>query len=284
MAAEAVDMAVDMAADTVEPDAGPVPCALSQMRQALQEPELAAFDRVGVSHIEGLLGRAQPLTGPARERLLQRGQAALEHLQARRRAALERAERAVERLEEFELDPHGHARQALKRHDLAAVQRLSRRFPQTSVRQRDRVRKRWEAALDAEVEKRGLSCPGTIEAPSAAAIHRAATLEKAIALYRDAMAAAAAELAVARAIKSMPLEAGRYHAGSVATRALRQMQAVPPYLRAQLARVEMLGLLHGYGQSALRAERKPAKTRSGRPRRKPSNGKTANSRRRKTAS
>lgn len=264
--------------------------ALAQLHARLQRDELTAFDPVGASHIARLLDRAASLGGPATEHLLHRAELALGQLQDQHAVARQRAERAVARLAANELDPHGWAQRALDRGDLSTVHRLSRRLPQTSIRLRDQVRKHWEAALDAEVEKRGLSCPGTLEAPSPAAIHRAATLDKAIALYRDAMAAATAELAVARAVKAIPPQAGRYHAGSVATRALRAMQGVPPYLRAQLARTEMLGLLQGYGQSALRADQKPTKKRGARRRpratsgTRPQQGKTAGPRRRRTGS
>lgn len=220
----------------------------------LRDGGLPGLDAVGVAHVERLLERAAGLSGSARERLIARAVAYLETLEVRKDVARRRAEGEVERLERLELDPHGRARAALERGDLLSIRRMARRLPQTEVRLRDKVRKQWEVALDAEVEKRGLSSPGLIDAPSPGDLERAATLDKAVALYRDAMAAAAAELAIARAVQTLPVEAGRYHAGSVATRALQAMQDAQPYLRAQLARLETLSLLKEYGEAALRAE------------------------------
>ena len=134
---------------------------------------------------------------------------------------------------------------------LRELQRLCRRrhrYGRGAWTRRSRARR---AELEARAAARGITSPGTLEAPSAELL--AATL------YRDAVAGANASLVVARAVAVRPEHAGHYNPVRVASRALEALSDHPAYLRAQLARLEVVALLQ---------ELKTAGNR-GRPQRRP---------------
>lgn len=213
------------------------------------------FDAVGVGHVDRLQRRAEALPERARERLLGRALTYLTQLEGRYEQAGQRARDDLERLERLGLDGGGRISAAYASSDFAGVRRAARRRPWTGPRVRDEVRDRWEQHVGEEVERRGISSPGTLDAPDLSAPDPVYTLELSMALYRDAAAGAQASMAIARAVDALPAEAGRYHATTVATRALQAMQAAPHYLKAQLARIEVADLIEQYAA----APAKPAK-------------------------
>lgn len=261
---------------------------MSDLRQTLQARSEALcerggerFDGVGMRHVQRLCERAATLPEAAETHLLTRALRYLEQLEQHFDAESERTAGELERLRALGLDGEGALGRAYRDADFTTVHRVARRHPWSRPRAREAVRQRWEASVDAEAEKRGLSSPGLIEVaappaqregtdaggvpgkPAAASIPAprdpGATVALAMAIYRDAAAATSAKLAIRRARRSLPPEAGRYHAASVATHALQALQITPGYLEAQLARLEVAALLEAFGAPPPAPPRKRAR-------------------------
>lgn len=236
-----------------------LPDHFSNKLQALREAGAEQFDPVGLDHAERLMQRAMDLTGGAATRLASRANKYLAGYEIRFNEAHVRARAHARRLEQFSLLPSGKPAHLLNSGNFPRLQQLARRNPERSLRLRQELQQGWHEALDAEAEKRGLTSPGMIDAPSLDACAEddpdtpdvSETIEIALALYRDAASATHAALSIAKAVDALPVEAGRYHATTVATRALQAMQNAPQYLHAQLQRLEVLALLEQFGASAL---------------------------------
>lgn len=228
---------------------------------ALCEAGAAAFDPVAISHVQRLTARAEQLAGPGQDHLLARALVSLQTLQERYETSRRRALQDVERLDRLGHAASEPARAAFSKGDLSRVRRIARRHPETEPRLRDQLLKRWEQSLDDELEKRGLSSPGTIDAPDP---NEPAAVNLALALYRDAAASTDAALTIARAVKTLPPEPGRYHAGTVATHVLLALRASPHYLHALLERLEVVASLER-GEPETQT---PANVRSGKRRKR----------------
>ena len=228
---------------------------------ALGHEGAEAIDPVGMLHAKKLLQRAQMLPQGAQHILLTRLSEYLERLQAGIVLEHEQAQQHAARLRELGFLPPPHARALLSEGKYQRLRQLARRYPDEASPLRKNLRASWRAGLDAEVEKRGLSSPGTLDAPIDDELQAQDLGELASALYRDAATSALAALTIAKAIDSLPEDAGRYHAASVATRALQTMQAAPGYLKAQLERLECLAAMQALAISSAPQDSQPQQSK-----------------------
>lgn len=221
---------------------------LAQRVSGLREAGGEAFDPVGLSHVERLARRAEGVGGAGGQHLARRALAALERIHSRYDASRRQALLDLERLDRLGLDPSDTARSAFQRGDLTRVRRIARRRPQTEPRLRDQLHRQWQTALGDEVERRGISSPGTILAPGATDldVQEPSALELAVALYRNTAASTDAARTIEHALSTLPEQAGPYHSGTIAARTLQAMQAAPPYLHSQLARLEVFAALEDF--------------------------------------
>lgn len=197
---------------------------------------LAAFDRPRVRFVERLLERAQAGPEAATERLLARATARLDALEADFERHREAAEGELERLESVGADRAGLARAAFERHAFREVRRQARRHPERAPRAA-----RSLGAAHARRLHQQLSERAPIEAAHAPV--EGELLEVAQALYRERSADAVAQRTLADARRSLPEEAGPYHALTVAARALGALeQADRSLLRAWIHRLRDLEL------------------------------------------
>lgn len=214
--------------------------------QTLQQEQAASeIDPVGVEHLRRLARRAEQLLESCERaglRLWQRTHSQLDDFETRLQAAQTRAEQDVLRLQGLGLLQPGAGPRALKQGHFLRVHQLGRRYPGQEPRLREQLRAKWRSTLAAEAAKRGIFAI-TDEADPKIAPGGAAL---AAALYRDAATSVHATMTVVRALDDLPEEAGRYHAPTVATRALQTMQGAPPYMKAQLDHLAALAVLDTY--------------------------------------
>lgn len=209
---------------------------------------------VGLDHIRRLARRAEGLRRSSEHAstwLWKRVWNTIQAYEAQLADAQTTALARAERLQYLGILSPSEAEQALVEGRWLRVGQLARRFPEQEPRLREQLGARWQAALDSEATKRGLVTPeadsstagtSTPTSTGATANHLAA------ALYQDAADAVQAAMTIARAVDDLPEEAGRYHAPTVAARALQAMQGVPVYLKAQLNRLATLSVLESYYQ------------------------------------
>ncbi len=90
----------------------------------------------------------------------------------------------------------------------------------------------------------GRTLPGAAGTLTGYPAPKLSPLDLAAAIYRDAAADASTRMVIAQATSDLPQHAGRYHAPSVAARALEALdELAPAYLRVQVARLEAIGAL-----------------------------------------
>ena len=236
------------------PPTEPVPTPTAESRafaarlRALQTKMAQRFDPVAFDHAERLGLRAHKLAeqhAAAGARLWARANIYLDDYEARFSAARARALQDAKRLVRLGLLRPQQARRGLEHGQLLRLRQLARRYPTQEKRLREQVYGQWQNAVCAEAQRRGLLSPPP-DQESEAEAPKGDAVELAAALYRDAVGSLEASRAIARALEQIPIEAGRYHATTVATRALKAMQTAPPYLKAQLSRLEGLALLTSY--------------------------------------
>lgn len=224
--------------------------AFAARLRGLQAKMAHRFDPVAFDHAERLgrrahaLGSSHPAAGA---RLWVRANQYLDDFESRFSASRARALQDAKRLVKLGLLRPPQARRGLEQGLWLRLRQLARRYPSQEQRTRERVYNDWQGSVAAEAERRGLlsPLPDAAEAPDLETPRRDPA-GLATALYHDAVSSLQARLAIARAVEQLPVEAGRYHATSVATRALQAMQGAPPYLKAQLSRLESLALLTSY--------------------------------------
>jgi len=231
---------------------------------ALCDEGAERVDPVGMQHAKRLVQRVQLLSGAGQDFLCRRLHDYLLRLQQRIDAEREQAEQHADRLCSLSLVAPSQAKALMAEGNFQRLRQLARRYPEQAPRLREQLRAQWRASLDAEAERRGLSSPGTLDAPTDDDQQLHSPAELASALYRDTATSALAALTIAKAVSALPEGAGRYHAATVATRALQAMQVAPSYLKAQLERLECLAAMDALEPAAELAaqETRGAKRRS----------------------
>lgn len=230
--------------------------ALRASHQKMAGGREQAIDPVGLAHAGRLIERAESLpTGP-RERLLVRAGEALARVRARAESAHRSAGERIDALERegFEVTA---LRARLARGETLAVERAHRlrSVLGREVRRRDPA---LEARLASIARRAGVDAGPDLTPEALAAI--------AGRLYRKAAAEASTGLLIERALRNRPVDAGRYHTGSVAASILLALRdASPVYMRAQLARLELAAEIRRFVAAfEPLPEPKPAASRGGR--------------------
>jgi hypothetical protein len=204
--------------------------SLAERIEALAASPLARLDPLGVDLVTKLHARASAAPEAVRERLSARIEAQLIALDARASAARERAVQAIEAVERDGVSA-ALARTRLGRGDAIGARRTALRLAIRPMPERT-----GEAALRERLTRfaagLGVSLRGTEKIPATRLANR---------LFRIASSAPQAERVVELAQAARPEGAGRYHTDTVAADILAMMHALSPaYLRAQVARLEML--------------------------------------------
>lgn len=182
---------------------------------------LERFDPGAVALVRTLVARARRSEGEAAARIARLAEDRLARALARRADDVARLTKALEELGENR-DAY---REALERGEPLTVARAIRRVRKGGRRLIGTPRPERDAVKE-PAEPR--AAPSSI-APPPASLQR----------YRQVAAEVEADLALARAKRSVPEVAGRYHGGVVAAEALETMERVGRgYLVAQLARFE----------------------------------------------
>lgn len=210
--------------------------ALAQLEarlDSLTRSGAAAWDGPGVQLVRRLLDAAAGAEGELCAHLAERAGRHLERLAQAFSGGRTQAEAGLQELLDLGVPDAPRLRAKLESGELLELQRLRRRHRRRSTAEPSLANRRDE--LEARATARGITSPGTLASPSAELL--AATL------YRDALAGANASLALARAAASVPEHAGHYNPVRVASRALEALGDHPAYLRAQLARLEVVALL-----------------------------------------
>lgn len=203
---------------------------LSARVEALRGSPLERLDPLGVDLVLKLHARAQSVPDAVRAKLEARVEAQLESLARRAEEVRARAVEAIEAVER-EGTSAGAARSRLERGDAVGARRVATRLARRPMPERTgaaalRTRlARFAASL-------GVSLTGAERLPATRLASR---------LFRIATSAPQAERVVELAQAARPEGAGRYHTDTVAADVLAMMQAIAPgYLRAQIARLELL--------------------------------------------
>ncbi|MCA9574504.1 MAG: DUF2894 domain-containing protein [Sandaracinaceae bacterium] len=229
-------------------DAALDPAALRATLDELVVRGVEVWDAPGAALVRTLLTKAEGLTGVARAHLLKRANARLVGLTQDFERARERAGQTYAQLARQGLDPAKRLDGALQYGRFDEVERAARRYDETRIAARRAIVQPWLERLSQEAQARGLSQPPPppdteVGLPSPSP-ERETVTGLAAAIYQDAAADATARLVVAQARTELPEHAGRYHAPSVAARALEALdQLAPAYLRVQVARLEAIGAL-----------------------------------------
>lgn len=222
------------------------PAELEQRLSTLAQAGAAAWDEPGVQLVRRLLCRAQQADAALGGYLLGRAAQHLNRLANAFEASRAEAQAELSHLVQLGVADRARLQAKLDEGALGEVRRLARRH-RGGPRRTDPSGPARQLDLEARATARGITSPGTLAPPSAELL--AATL------YRDALAGASASLAVARAAASVADDAGHYNPERVASRALEVLSEHPAYLRAQLARLEVVSLLTELGG----AKKKPDK-------------------------
>lgn len=245
--------------------------------RGLQTKMAHRFDPVAFDHAERLGRRAHALSAShpaAGSRLWARANLYLDEFEARFNASRARALQDAKRLVKLGLLRPPQAKRGLEQGLLLRLRQLARRYPAKQQRVRERVYHEWQTTVAGEAQRRGLMSPLPTSDANGTEPPSADPAGLATALYHDAVSSLQARLAIDRAVEQLPVEAGRYHATTVATRALQVMQGAPPYLKAQLSRLEGLALLTSYftpvdTSDGARSEKRAAPSRGGPRKNKP---------------
>jgi hypothetical protein len=209
--------------------------ALAQRLSALERAGLCAWDAPGARLVAAILARAQGSDDAVASRLATRASAHLGLLEASFAAARLRAEGMAERLGACELANPGTLKSLLERGAFGEIGRLSRRYPRATAPRRTQASEARTAALKDEARARGITLP---QHPDFARADLLAT-----ALYRDSAASIRASLTLAKVAAAAPRDAGHYNAQHIAVQTLEALREHTPYLKAQLARLELLAVL-----------------------------------------
>ena len=242
-------MEVGAAEHADERSGAPASMTLEERVAALAAAGGRAFDAAAFGELASLITRAGPLGGAAGDRLRARAERCAACLEVR--LATARAE-ATGLVDELGASAPAHARSrlaaALAAGDLTRLRRAARRrlAARPPLALPDAA---WHARLAAEarardIEPRHVSATAPALPPETSLRVTIAALARA--LYDRSLDEAAAACALARATDAVPSASGPYNALALATRALGELGALSPaYLRAQLARLEDLGVLLG---------------------------------------
>jgi hypothetical protein len=209
--------------------------ALTLRLATLQSAGLAAWDEPGARLVAGILARAERSDRAVAERLATRAAAHLGQLEESLAAARLRAESMAQRLGASEVPGPDALRGLLERGAFGEIARISRRYPRANEPRRAHVSEARIAALEAEARTRGIPLPADSD------FARADLL--ATALYRDSAASIRANLTLAKVAAAAPRDAGHYNAQHIAVQTLEALREHAPYLKAQLARLELLAIL-----------------------------------------
>jgi hypothetical protein len=209
--------------------------ALAQRLSTLENAGLAGWDAAGARLVKGILGRARAADEAVAGQLATRASAHLNQLEASFAAARLRAESMAERLGACAVAEPDTLTRLLERAAFGEIGRLSRRYPRAAAPRRGHASETRTAALEAEACARGISLP---EHPEFARADLLAT-----ALYRDSAASIRCNLTLAKVAAAAPRDAGHYNAQHIAVQTLEALREHAPYLKAQLARLELLAIL-----------------------------------------
>jgi hypothetical protein len=209
--------------------------ALAQRLSTLESAGLLVWDEPGARLVGGILTRARASDQAVAGRLATRASAHLAELEASFAAARLRAERMAERLGACGLAEQDALKRLLERGAFGESGRLARRYPRAAAPARIHASETRIAVLEAEARARGITLP---EHPDFARADLLAT-----ALYRDSAASIQADLTLAKVAAAAPRDAGHYNAQHIAVQTLEALREHAPYLKAQLARLELLAIL-----------------------------------------
>lgn len=210
---------------------------LEQRLASLTQAGAAAWDEPGLQLVQRLTRAARQADAALCAHLQERAARHLDRLEEAFEANRAEAQASLQQLVALGVVDAAHGQAKLDAGALGEVQRLSKRH-RFGRRRVDASFAARRPDLEARALLRGITSPGTLQAPSAELL--AATL------YRDAVAGASASLTVARAVAAVPEDAGHYNPMRVASRALEALSDHPAYLQAQLARLEVVALLHPF--------------------------------------
>jgi hypothetical protein len=208
---------------------------LAQRLSTLEHAGLTGWDAPGARLVAGILTRARASDRPVAGRLATRVSAHLAALETSFAAARLRAESTAERLGACGVAEPNALKGMLERGAFAEIARLSRRYPRTAAPRRTYASETKTAALEARARARGITLP---DHPGLARADLLAT-----ALYRDSAASIRANLTLAKVAAAAPRDAGHYNAQHIAVQTLQALREHGPYLKAQLARLELLAIL-----------------------------------------
>lgn len=253
-------------------DAALDPAALRATLDELVVRGAEVWDAPAVALVRTLLTKAESLPGVARAHLLKRAATRLQILSGEFDKARARAGRTYAQLARQGLDPAKRLDGALQYGRFEEVERAKKRHDEARVAARRAIVQPWLERLSQEAQARGLSQPPPALSEDTAspgvAPERDTVTGLAAAIYQDAAADASARLAVAQARTELPENAGRYHAPSVAARALEALDALAPaYLRVQVARLEAIGNLQRWVVPP--PPDKPGRAKAAKPKKKP---------------
>jgi len=209
--------------------------ALAQRLSTLESAGLSVWDAPGARLVAGILDRARASDEAVAGRLAARASAHLLELEASFATARQRAEAMVQRLGAREVAEPAALQRLLERGAFGEIGRLARRYRGAHAPRRIQASETRTAALEAEARARGISLP---EHPDLARADLLAT-----ALYRDSAASIRANLTLAKVARAAPRDAGHYNARHIAVQTLEALREHAPYLKAQLARLELLAIL-----------------------------------------
>jgi hypothetical protein len=209
--------------------------ALAQRLSTLESAGLWVWDAPGARLVGGILARARASDEAVAGRLATRASAHLAKLEASFDAARLRAESMAERLGACGVAERDALKRLLERGAFGEIGRLARRSPRAAAPRRIHASATRTAALEAEARARGISLP---EHPDFARADLLAT-----ALYRDTAASIRANLTLDKVVAAAPRDAGHYNAQHIAVQTLEALREHAPYLKAQLARLELLAIL-----------------------------------------
>ena len=209
--------------------------ALAQRLSTLEGAGLWVWDAPGARLVAGILARAQASDQAVAGWLATRASVHLAELEASFGAARLRAEGMAERLGACEAAEPDALQGLLERGAFGEIGRLSRRYPRAAAPRRRYASETRTAALEAKARARGITLP---EHPDLARADLLAT-----ALYRDSAASIRANLTLAKVAAAEPRDAGHYNAQHIAVQTLEALREHAPYLKAQLARLELLAIL-----------------------------------------
>jgi hypothetical protein len=225
---------------------------LQQRLRTLVEAGIDGFDPPGAGVVQRLLELTAGSASELADYLRGRSEDQLGRLEAAFVAARLRAEASIERLARAELGPRRSELEALLgAGKFCQIERLARRHRHAPPPLRAELLARHKLLLEAAVRARGIDLGEATRSDGSAE-----TL--ATTLYRDAVASARASLTLVRAAASLPQHAGHYNAQQIAVRTLEALQPWPAYLKAQLARLELLATLPAPDP----AKKKPGRSRS----------------------